>query len=218
MKKINIIICSLVSSILLFFILTGVQNKIINYEPKGNIFIAVREINANQKITDEMVKKVLAPISMIDGNVVSQKLPADIYARENIHIGQILLKNTVGGKEELKILDKELGYETISIKLKGPENAISYQIKQGDKVNLYFTGKYVSALSLGLYDAENIEGKMYTAKLLENREILGIYDANGVSSNNESFVKPDTIVMNVTYDEAKLINNLRNQGTFDITG
>ncbi len=218
MKKINIIICSLICSILLFFILTGVQNKMINYEPKGTIFIAVREINTNEKITDEMVKKVLAPISIVGENVVSQKMLNTLYARENIHTGQILLKSSVGTKEELKIIDKNEGYELVSIKLKGPENAISYQIKKGDKVNLYFTGKYVSALSIGIYDGNNVEGKMYTARLLTDKEILGVYDSNGVSSDNESFLKPDTIVLSVTYDEARLINNLRNQGTFDITG
>jgi len=83
---------------------------------------------------------------------------------------------------------------------------------------VYFTGKYVSVLSLGIYDSSPTEGKMYTSKILENEEILGIFDSNGISYNDERFLKPDTIILSVSYEQAKIINNLRNQGTFDITG
>lgn len=59
---------------------------------------------------------------------------------------------------------------------------------------------------------------MYTSKIIENEEILGIYDANGISSDDERFLKPDTIILSVSTAKAQLINNLRSQGTFDITG
>jgi len=218
MKKINMIICSIVFSVILFFILTGVQKKMIKYEPQVSVLIAMREINTDEKLDESMFKTVLAPVGIIKTDSIIEKINDDMYAKEKIHNGQILLTGDVGSKEELKIINNAAGGEIIAIKLKGPENAISYQIKPGDDVNVYFTGKYVSVLSLGIYDATPTEGKMYTAKILENEEILGIYDANGIPCTDERFLKPDTIILSVTNEQAKLINNLRSQGTFDITG
>ena len=54
-------------------------------------------------------------------------------------------------------------------------------------------------------------------ELLENEEVLGIFDENGVSCFSELFTKPDTIVLNVDSNMARLINNLRSQGVFDVT-
>jgi len=59
---------------------------------------------------------------------------------------------------------------------------------------------------------------LQTAKILENTEILGIYDENGRGYENADFSKPDTIVIAVEPIIAEMVNNLRNQGTFDITG
>ena len=190
----------------------------IDYEPKVSVLIATQEINVDEKLEEKMFKSVLAPIDIIKQDSVLEKISENMYAREKIHNGQILLKEDTGSKEELKIIDGKAGCETIAVKLKGPENAISYQVKTGDKVNVYFTGKYVSVLNLGIYDSSPTEGKMYTSKILGNEEILGIYDSNGVSESDERFLKPDTIILSVPYEKAKLINNLRNQGTFDITG
>lgn len=218
MKKVNIIICSIVVSLILFLVLTGVQKKLIKYEPQIYVLIANREINKNEKLNETMFKKISAPTSVVKLESVLASINDDVYAKEKIHEGQILFIEDTGSKEELKIIGKKEGCELVAIKLKGPENAISYQIKKGDSVNLYFTGKYVAALSLGVYDSEPIEGKMYTSKIIENEEILGIYDANGISSDDERFLKPDTIILSVSTAKAQLINNLRSQGTFDITG
>jgi len=218
MKKVNIIICSIVFSLILFFVLTIVQKKMIKYEPKVGVLIATQDINIDEKLEEKMFKSVLVPMDVVKTDSVLGKISDDMYAKEKIHNGQILFLEDTGSKEELKIIDSEIGCETIAIKLKRPENAISYQIKTGDKVNLYFTGKYVSVLNLGIYDATPTEGKVYTSKILESEEILGIYDSNGISSNDERFLKPDTIILSVPYEQAKLINNLRSQGTFDITG
>lgn len=217
MKKVNIIICSVVFSLILFFILTAVQKKMIKYEPQVSVLIATQEINVNEKLEEKMFKSVLAPVGLANQESILENITDNMYAKETIYNGQILFKEDIGSKDELKIIGNELGCEIIAIKLKGPENSISYQIKPGDKVNLYFTGKYIAVEGLGVYDSSPADGKMYTAKILENEEILGIYDSNGISCNEGSFLKPDTIILSVTYEQAKLINNLRNQGTFDIT-
>jgi hypothetical protein len=59
---------------------------------------------------------------------------------------------------------------------------------------------------------------LQTAKIIENIESLGIYDEMGRSYENSNFSKLDTIVIAVQPKVAEMINNLRTQGTFDITG
>ena len=61
------------------------------------------------------------------------------------------------------------------------------------------------------------DNSMYTTCLLRDTEILGIYDENGRSSENDKFSGVDTVVIAVDSNMAKLINNLRSQGTFDLT-
>ena len=112
--------------------------------------------------------------------------------------------------------------EKIAVKIKGPENAIAYQVKPKDRIHLYFTGKSNvvkdTFLRFGIptYDVENINS-LITTKIVENIEILGIYDELGNSYESDEFSKLDTIVIAVEPNVANMINNLRNQGTFDIT-
>ena len=58
---------------------------------------------------------------------------------------------------------------------------------------------------------------MYTICLLRDTEVIGIYDESGRSVENGNFAGLDTIVIATDSNMARLINNLRNQGTFDLT-
>ena len=58
---------------------------------------------------------------------------------------------------------------------------------------------------------------MYTTCLLKDIPILGIYDESGKSIESDKFTRLDTVVIGVDSQMAKIINNLRNQGTFDLT-
>ena len=58
---------------------------------------------------------------------------------------------------------------------------------------------------------------MYTTCLIKDTEILGIYDEAGKSIESDKFTTLDTIVIGVNGEMAKTINNLRNQGIFDLT-
>jgi hypothetical protein len=60
-------------------------------------------------------------------------------------------------------------------------------------------------------------GNLSTVQILDSEEILGIYDKNGVNSENEEFLEPNTIIFGVTKEKAEIINNFRTQGEFYLT-
>lgn len=219
MKRISIIGISLTISIILFFTLIWIEKRIINYEPKVQALIALEDIEENKLLKESMFKTFNVPLSLslnADMNVDLEKIK-EKFSRDKIYKGQILLKADIGDKEELRIIESSEGREKIAVKIKNPENGISYQIKPKDKVNLYFTGKY-SSIKDFIGDKSFSDNTIYTFKILENYEVLGTFDEKGASINLSEFSKIDTVIFGVTPDKAKLINNLRNQGVFDITG
>jgi len=99
---------------------------------------------------------------------------------------------------------------------------VSYQLKSKDRIHLYFTGRTgvirdsFNHYGLKLEKVED-DNTMQTVKLIENVEILGVYDEFGLNCEENDSRTPDTIVLGVSAKEAEIINNLRNQGIFDIT-
>ena len=204
---------------MIFALLIFVEKKIIKFEPKVEVLIAIDDIEAESELNKALFKVYQVPLNLsleADMNLDFNKIEGK-YSRNKIYKGQILLKNHIGDKEELKIIEVPQNKEKISIKLKNPENAISFQIKPDDKINVYFTGKYNAVKSM-LPAGTVEENKLYTVKIIEQEEILGVFDEKGVSYNLSDFGNPDTIILGVNPDKAVLINNLRSQGTFDITG
>ena len=53
---------------------------------------------------------------------------------------------------------------------------LSYQIKRGDRVNLYFTGKYEVVEKMINKFPKVLVGSLSTVQIFDNEEILGIYD------------------------------------------
>jgi len=143
------------------------------------------------------------------------------YAQNPIYKGQILFSQEIAEEKKLYQDGMSEGEEKVAVKLKAPENSISYQVKPEMRIHLYFTARYGAVADvLRMYGMQNDtfrENSLYTVRLLENEEVLGVFDENGESIFSDSFSKPDTIVLGVDANMAQLINNLRSQGAFDIT-
>lgn len=224
MKKINLFIVSGISAIILFGLLTFLEGQFINKEPVKTVFIVNTNIKKDEKILAEYIKEVEVPLSLvIDTEVITSKEELkDKYAVSDIYKGEILFRQNLSSKEELKIVEVDNGLERISVNIKNPENAVSYQIRPKDRIHLYFTGRTAmvrdSFLKYGL-SLENVqnENSVQTVKLLEDVEVLGIYDEFGRSYQSNEFNKLDTVVLGVSREKAEMINNLRDQGVFDIT-
>ena len=224
MKRINILVISGCIAVILFVVLTVIQNKIVRKEEMIPVYMAKIDIMPDMKINKSDYKEFLVPISLtIEGNVVLNEGDLeDKYAKNIINKGQIIFKQDIALKEELKIIEAIDGLERIALKIKSSENAVAYQIKPKDRIHLYFTGKSAvvkKAFSkYGMpYDNTVEDNSLQTEKIIEDVQILGIYDESGREYENGNFSKLDTIVIAVDGKTAKALNNLRTQGTFDIT-
>ena len=224
MKRINILILSGSIAIILFIVLTVLQNKIIDKEECISVFVSNIDVPRDSAITGEDYKEVKVPMSLVmNANIVinGDELKGK-YAKDKINKGQIIFKEDIAEKDELKIIESEFGLEKVSIKIKSPENALSYQIKPNDIVQLYFTGKtsLVSApfSKYGIpFDALAESNSLQTEKLINDIELLGIFDEAGRSYESSGYSGLDTIIVAVEPRKAEMLNNLRTLGTFDIT-
>ncbi len=223
MKKLDITVISILVAVVLFVVLTFIQNSIINNEPTIEVLIANVDVKPDTELKPEWFDVTDVPLYLTLNNNTLSKIE-DIngkYAKEIINKGQILFKQDIGSREELKILTSPEGTEKIAIELKSSQNAVAYQIKPKDRIHLYFSGRYgaikESIAQFNLEDVYKDNNSMYTTCLLNDTEILGIYDETGRSIENDKFSGINTIVIAVESEKAKMINNLRNQGTFDLT-
>lgn len=224
MKKINILIISGVSAIILFVLLTILQGRLIKQEATITAYVSKLDVLRDSKLDENDYKEVKIPVSLVlDGDIITDKKELNgKYAKERINRGQIIFKQDIAGKEELKIIEAEQGLERIAVKIKSSENAVAYQVKPKDRIHLYFTGKssvVKSAFSkYGIEFDNNVsDNSLQSKKIISDIEILGIYDELGRSYEHSEFSHLDTIVIAVEAKTAEMINNLRTQGTFDIT-
>lgn len=215
--KAKLLLVTAIFTIIVFSILTFVQNKIINYEEQVKVFVVNQEIPKESKLTKDSFDECYLSESLAKELKALKQVPNNIYAKTDMYKGQFLIDSLVGTKEELKIIEGGENKEKISIELSNQASMLSYQIKRGDIVNLYFTGKY-EVVANNIDKFPNIlVGNLTTVQILDNEEILGIYDKNGISSESEEFLEPNTIVFGVSKEKAEVINNFRTQGEFYLT-
>ena len=194
-----------------------IQNKLINYEEQIKVFVANTEIKKETKLNKDNFDECYLPQGLARELNVLTKIPASMYTKTDIYKGQFLIASLIGTKEELKIIEGGENKEKISIEFSDVASMLSYQIKKGDKVNLYFTGKHEVTEKMISRFQNVLVGNLSTVQILDNEEVLGVYDKNGVSSESEEFLEPNTIVFGVTKENAEVINNFRTQGEFYLT-
>lgn len=224
MKRISLFVLSGISALILFVILTIIEASIINNEPKIEVFIATCDIKAEEEIFNGNIKKIEVPATLIEGSniVLNEAELSGKYAKVDVFKGEFIFLSKLATKDELKIIKAPIGVERIAINIKEAQNAVGYQIKPKDRIHLYFTGRTnvikdtFLMYGLRLNEVQN-NNAMQTVKILEDTVVLGIYDEFGVSYDNKEFTKMDTVVLGVDKNTAELINNLREQGVFDIT-
>ena len=127
MKKINLLIVSGISAIALFLVLTLVQNKVINNEEIIIAYVSNADVLRDTEIKQNDYKEVLVPSSLVMNTdyIQSAEELQDKFAREPINKGQIIFKQDIASKEELKIIDAGDGLEKIAVKIKSAENAVA---------------------------------------------------------------------------------------------
>lgn len=222
-RNTGILIVSFVAACVVFLCLTVVQNRLIHYEGKVQAFVAKADVSIDTGLTEDMFKVVEIPISLASDYLIVKKKDDFIgkFTKEPIYQGQILFLQTLADEERVFCKDSIAEKEKVAIKLKSSENCISYQIKPEMKIQLYYTAQYGAIEDIlktyGLQNDMFQENSLYTFRLLKDEEVLGVFDEAGESIFSDNFDRPDTIVVSVDENMARLINNLRSQGNFDIT-
>lgn len=222
-KKVSLLIVSIILTIVVFSISTYMQKKLVNYVPTMKCMVIERDIEAFENITEEDIKYVDMPISIVSTVKVAQAFSEieKLYLKDKIYEGQILLIDQFDTKENLMVYKADVGKEKIAIKIKGAENGAAYTIRENSLVNVYATirSEYANQLLENLpKDFIGIEEDGYCLiKILDAVKILGTFDSNGetIQSGFEKVI--DTILVGVTPEEAKQINILREIATFNIT-
>ena len=222
-KKVSVLIVTIVLTIIVFSISTYMQKKLVNYIPTMKCLVVLNDINAYEQISEENVKYVDMPIEIISSAQIVRNIDAvkELYLKDKIYKGQILLLNQFDSKENLMIYKAEDGKEKISIKIKSPDNGVSYTIRENSIVNIYATVRSEYAFKDLLSGDITYIGDEYDgyciSKILDGVKVLGVFDSNGENIENTYERTIDTVLIAVTSQEAKIINLYREIATFSIT-
>jgi len=222
-KKVSILIVSVILTVIVFFISTYLQKKLVDYVPTIKCIIVKEDIEAFSKIDVEKIQLVDMPIEIISKTRIVQDLSEikDLYLKDKIYKGQIILKDQFDTKESLMIYNAEDGKEKIAIKVRNAENGVSYTIRENSLVNVYATlrNEYVldNFISGDKKYIGNDNDGYYVIKILDSVKVLGAFDENGEVVGNTAERIIDTILIAVTPEEASYINLLREIATFNFT-
>lgn len=222
-RKVSILIISVILTVIVFCISTYMQKKLINYIPTMKCMIVSKDIEAYEQINEDSVKYVEMPIEIIANTRTIQDISEvkDLYLKDKIYKGQLLLFEQFDTKENLNIYNAEDGKEKISIKIKSAENGVSYTLRENSIINIYATlrREYInSELFSGDIVYIGTENDGYcTTKILDSIKVLGSFDINGESVENNMEKNIDTILIAVGEKEAGIINLYRDIATFSVT-
>lgn len=223
-KKISLFSITILLTIIIYSIAIYTQKKMIDYEPTVTCLVLTKQVGKITQINKENIKTVEYPVSLVSDYRLIQSYEEiqSLYTKGEIYAGQVLIKEQFDTKENLGVYKEEEGKEKIAIKIKDAENAVSYQIREGDRVNLYCTirSSYLGSFLLEkehISTGEELDGYS-VIRVLEDTEILGIFDQNGIVIAKASESRTmNNIMIAVTKEEAKQINLLREIGTFHVT-
>ena len=135
-NKILILIGTITLATILFVASTIAQRKLIKYEPKIKCLFLIDDISANELAKEEKFVLKDIDISLVANTKIVQDFSKieNLYARDNICKGQLVIEKQFDTKENLKIYEIEEGKEKVIKQLKnylneelGLEVEISYK-------------------------------------------------------------------------------------------
>ena len=216
--KKNIII--LFIAIAIYLIISIVYQKLIN----KNKYVEVYVLNKDMQRGEDLSLEDLDKIKVLTDNVYLDQYNFDInnhyVFKDYIYKNQIITNSVLIKKDEY-VKSK---FEIVSIKLESIDNAASFQITKGNIVNIFYNSKTEDISNiLSNINKENIilgkgNNEIITLKLFENIKILNTYNKEGQIIKDDSSNKLiSTIDIELTKENAILVNSLKSKGEFIIT-
>ena len=211
-------------AVVLFIISTVLQKKLVAYVPTVSCLAVLQDIEQYEQVTQDKCRLVDIPIDVVANIRVLKNISEveDLYLKEKIYKGQLLVFDQFDTKENLMIFENEEGKEKISIKIKSAENGASFVIKKGSYINVYATllNEYASNGFLESMEKISIgkdEFGYSIFEVLNSVKVLGTFDEEGNEIDRVGQRNIDTILLSVTQDEARIINLLRDVASFNVT-
>ncbi len=229
-KRLYILILTIVS----YFIFNHIYENSTKTDQLSQIYILNKDIVRGELITKDAVKQIeiLNSDNNLNRNIyISDEQIGKVVSNNSYNLGQALLKDMVILKNEF--INIEDDNELISISINKSDDNVSNQIKKGNIVNIYYTGK--SSQVIDLVNKSNFESVVSdlesdgysTIKIINNTEIINVFDKNGneikdngrgsMNNINEDMEIIDTIMIKTTKEIVMLINNLKKYGTFSVS-
>lgn len=223
-NKINILAISITLTIIVYGISIYMQKKLVQYVPTVKCLIVTRDVEAYSQIDDSQIKEVDMPVEIVGTTRVIKNVNdiEELYLKEKIYAGQILIKNQFDTKENLSIYQADEGKEKVAIKIKASENGVSYNIKENTRINVYATlrTEYANQAlnNLEKHFIGTQEDGYCIVTILEDTKILGVFNIDGQPIESVFDVEtPDTILIAVAPEQARQINLIRDIAVFNIT-
>ncbi|MBO5179402.1 MAG: hypothetical protein J6B87_03555 [Clostridia bacterium] len=223
-NKVNILLISIVLTIIVYGISIYMQKKLVQYVPTVKCLIITEDVEAYSQIDSSQIKEVDMPAQIVGTTRVIKSINDvdELYLKEKIYAGQILIKNQFDTKENLSIYQASEGKEKVSIKIKSAENGVSYNIKENSRINVYATirNEYANQSLDGLEKqfVGSEEDGYCIVTLLKDVKVLGVFNIDGQPIENIFDLEtPDTVLVAVTPEQSKQINLIRDIATFNIT-
>ena len=200
------------------------QKKLVAYVPTVQCIVVSQDIEQYEQISQDKCQIAEVPVELVANIrvVKSYEEIKDLFLKDKVYKGQILLNDQLDTRENLMIFENEEGKEKISVKIKSAENGASFVIKKGSYINVYATlmNEYASKGFLEASD-KTVIGKdefgYSIIKVLNSAKVLGTFDEDGNEIDKTGQRNIDTILLSVTQDEAKLINLIRDVASFNVT-
>ena len=217
MDKTKKIIISLAISLVIvvvlnYIVITKVDSNYIEIPIFKQDLLKGKQINLEDIITIQVKKtrknKDVLQINSIN-NFLGKTLGRDVFK------GEIVAEDKLLNKEEFN--EENTNYQYISIPISKLSYATCSNLKRGDKVTVYYTGKNKDVSNAikdkkRLYSNTAQEG-LVTCMLFEEVEIISLHDNTGKEA--EEKIVTDVLIR-LRKEEAILVANLKSQGTFDI--
>lgn len=211
-------------SLAIYMAILMIQNLVIKNVDYKKVVLTNIDIQAGTKIEESMVniKKVNTKDINSDNLIYNLNDIVGKIAIEKIYRNDLNLKGRVIDENQY-IFNKGDKTELVSIKVNTADQSVSYQIKEGNNVNLYFIGKSEiikdSNIKKDITYLNTSNELNCCIKILDNYNVFGIYDKNGIkipkiNTDNKAI---DTVAFFVNESDAKLIYSLKSLGRFEIS-
>lgn len=211
MNKNKRILISLCISLILLIVFNVIYSKL-KTKKEVKAYIVTKNIATGESINEENTACITIIQDKPNDNVL-KNLDKNQYAKTSLNVGQILVSDLVDSDK--KVNDGK--YENISLPITSADDAASYKLKKGSKVNIYYTAKHsnvseaLKSTNELVYSSMSIEG-VVTTKLYENIEVISLTDSTGQGSNMYTQIQ-----IRVEKSEIPKLVCLKQFGTFTLT-